>query len=194
MDDDATLLRRYVRERSDDAFRTIAQRYLRLIYATSVRHVKDPHLAEDVTQAVLIVLARKAGTIRRSELLPAWLLKATRYASKDALLARSRRQRHERTAAVIRNEIAAGKTLTDPDRIGDAELRSLLDQAMLRLRPRDAALVSLRFVEERDIEEISRAVGMTQAAVRKRIERALSRLRRTLTPNVDAMFAGRIDL
>src|SRR3954470_4394150 len=132
MDDDATLLRRYVRERSHDAFRAIAQRYLRLIYATSVRHVKDPHLAEDVTQAVLIVLARKAGTIRRSELLPAWLLKAPRYgpqaallratpsASKEALLARSRRQRHERAAAVIRNEIAAGKTLTDPDRIGDA--------------------------------------------------------------------------
>src|SRR5262249_21654386 len=77
----AALLQEFVRNGSECAFTTLVERYIGLVYSAACRQVNDPHLAEDVTQAVFIILARKAGQLSQQGALAGWLLKTTRYTS-----------------------------------------------------------------------------------------------------------------
>jgi hypothetical protein len=52
--DDLTLLREYARHDSEMAFAALVSRYVNLVYSVALRQVRDPQLAEEITQAVFI--------------------------------------------------------------------------------------------------------------------------------------------
>jgi DNA-directed RNA polymerase specialized sigma24 family protein len=62
--DDLTLLREYAVNDSETAFQELASRHVNFVYSAALRQVRDPHLAEEITQAVFIILAQKAGKFR----------------------------------------------------------------------------------------------------------------------------------
>jgi DNA-directed RNA polymerase specialized sigma24 family protein len=83
--DDLTLLQEYARRNSEEAFGTLVSRYVNLVYSVALRQVRDPHLAEEITQAVFIILARKADALGPKTILSGWLCRTARYASANAL-------------------------------------------------------------------------------------------------------------
>src|SRR3954471_18129340 len=111
---DLQLLRRYAETRADDAFAELVRRHVDWVYSAARRMVRDPHLAEDVTQAAFILLARKAAKLSandRTEVAP-WLFTATRWTAAAALRAEARRRRREGQAAA---HAAATSGATEPD-------------------------------------------------------------------------------
>ncbi|HYG36142.1 MAG TPA: sigma factor, partial [Clostridia bacterium] len=62
-DHDMELVRRYARDKSEEAFATLVSRYVDLVYSVAMRQVRDSHLAEEVTQSVFVILAQKAGSL-----------------------------------------------------------------------------------------------------------------------------------
>ena len=78
--DDLSLLFRYAQQRDEGAFAALAERHVGLVYSAALRRVGDRQLAEDVTQAVFVILAKKAKSIRGGPL-SAWLLSTVRYAA-----------------------------------------------------------------------------------------------------------------
>src|SRR5690348_16174979 len=75
--DDKALLHEFVANKSDEAFTTLVTRHVNLVHSVALRQVGDPHQAEEITQAVFIILAKKASQLRHDKALSSWLFHAT---------------------------------------------------------------------------------------------------------------------
>jgi uncharacterized protein (TIGR03435 family) len=176
MSDDMDLVREYASRQSEAAFETLVSRHVSLVYSAALRQVGDAHLAEEISQAVFIILARKANTLGSNTILSAWLYRATRFAAADALKTQRRRQHREQEAFVQ-------SALNQPQSDVWAQLAPLLDEAMAELGDKDRSALVLRFFENKTAREIADALEVREPAAQKRVLRALDKLR--------AIFASR---
>src|SRR6185503_3621823 len=113
---DQELLREHVVTGSEESFRAIMARYVDLVYSSALRRVGNHAAAQDVTQAVFTVLARKAASLSRETVLAGWLVRASRYAALDALKLVARRMRREHTAAELGDKMTHPTELeTEPE-------------------------------------------------------------------------------
>ena len=108
MTPDWLLLRRYTQEDSQEAFATLTARYLNLVYSVSLREVHGPELAQDVTQAVFLLLARTAPAFRSKTALPGWLFRTARFAAQNARTREQRRRHYEEKAAQMMQQESEG--------------------------------------------------------------------------------------
>ncbi len=169
---DRQLLAEYVSHNSQEAFATLVRRHINLVYAAAFRQTGDFHKAQEVTQAVFIILARKADSLKKETVLSGWLYQTARLTSISFLRGERRRQHRE-------HEAFMQSTLNDSQAEADWErLAPLLDEAMGRLGETDRNAVVLRFFEARPVAEVADALGLEEWAVRKRLERAVEKLRR----------------
>jgi RNA polymerase sigma factor (sigma-70 family) len=170
MNEDLELVRRYADAHSEEAFAALVSRYVHLVYSVALRQVGDPHLADEITQAVFIILARKAATLGPKTIVSAWLCRTSRYAAADALKTQHRRQRREQEAYMqsLSNE-------SQPD--AWAQIAPLLEASLAQLGSRDHDAVVLRFLEGKSFAEVGAALGTTENAAKMRVGRALDRLR-----------------
>src|SRR5690349_2856873 len=120
---DADLLREYADTRSETAFAELVRRYLNLVYSAALRQVRDPHVAEEITQAVFIVLTQKAGRLPRSVVLSGWLLRATQFAASNHIRGSVRRAQREQEAYMQ-------STLNEPGPDVWEQLAPVLDDAL----------------------------------------------------------------
>src|SRR5215469_16760983 len=148
---DMGLLHDYAAHQSEQAFEILVSRHVNLVYSAALRQVHDPYLAEEITQAVFITLARKSGFLAAKTILPGWLYRTACYAARDALRAQRRRQHYEQEAYMqsISHEAQAD--------LAWQELSPLLDEAMMHLAQSERDAVVLRFFENRSMREIGAA-------------------------------------
>jgi DNA-directed RNA polymerase specialized sigma24 family protein len=96
--DDMRLVREYTARQSESAFAALVSRHTNLVYSAALRQTRDPQLAEEVTQVVFIILARKAATLGAKTILTGWLYRTACYVSGSALKRERRRQHREQEA------------------------------------------------------------------------------------------------
>lgn len=173
IDDDSALLRRYAEICDEAAFAEVVRRHLDGVYSIARRRVGgDAHLAEDVTQQVFLELARNAKRLAAHPVLAGWIFTTTRNAAANVVRGERRRKAHEQEAHTMHDALAKGPAEADWNR-----LAPLIEQAVDRLGESDRVAVLLRFVERRTFGEIGAALRVSEDGARKRVDRALEKLR-----------------
>src|SRR2546421_377979 len=170
---DMELVREYARRRSEDAFATLVSRHINLVYSVILRQLRDAHLAEEVTQAAFLILARKAGSLNSKTILSAWLCRTAQYAAADVLKTQRRRQRREQ-------EMQMESVLNQPEPVSPAwiEITPLLDVAMNQLGEKDHTAIVLRYFDGKDLKQIGAALGVSENTAKTRVSRAMEKFRK----------------
>lgn len=170
--DDWQLLKDYAMNNSEEAFRALVDRYAGMVYHAALRQTRDPHAAEDVAQVVFIALARKAASIPRQATLYGWLFRAVRFAVLNQARQNAHRELRELRALVM-------QTTTEPN---DADslwerITPHLNDALEKLSAADRELVMIRFFGDKSTKEAAETLGVSEETARKRLSRAIERLR-----------------
>ena len=169
--DDQELLREYASRSSEPAFATLVSRHVDMVYSVALRCVGNHHQAEEITQAVFVVLARKAGSLRRGTVLSGWLFHTARLTTANFIRTETRRARREQEA-FMQSHVEENQTEVWQ------QIAPLLDDAIADLGEKDRNAVVLRFVKGKDYTEVGEVLGASQEAAQVRVSRAVEKLRK----------------
>ena len=192
--DDLTLLHEYATHNSEAAFAELVSRRVGFVYSAALRQVRDPHLAEEITQAVFIILAQKAGRISNKTILAGWLFKTTRFAA----IAQTRdRAKRSCGRPPLKRSFKCKANFNPPRPINSGnKCRRCSTRHWHRLARTDRQAVLLRFFENKSLAEVGSHLGTGEDTARKRVSRALEKLLRYFNKrgvsSTTAIIAGAI--
>ena len=168
---DARLLEQFVRNGSEEAFAALVQRHIALVHSVALRHTANAQHAQDITQAVFVILARKAGSLGRRTVLPGWLYHTARLTAANLQRAETSRVRREQEA-FMQSQLE--------ESVNDAlwrELSPQLDEAMAGLGTSERDALVLRYFQNKSMAEVGQFLGLAENTAQKRVSRALEKLR-----------------
>jgi RNA polymerase sigma factor (sigma-70 family) len=169
--DDMELLRQYATRHSEEAFATLVRRHIDLVYTAALRHTRNHHQAQEVTQAVFIVLARKAGLFNPRTVLAGWLFQTARLTAANYVRGEIRRARREQEAFMQSDP-------NDPAEESWRRVAPILNEIIGDLREKDRDAIVLRFLQGKDSRQVAAALGATEEAAQMRVSRALEKMRK----------------
>jgi len=164
----------HFRDGDADAFETLFRQHQRLVYLCILRIVRDPAAAEDLTIESFWRIHRAHARFDPAQGFEGWARRIATHAALDWL--RAQRNKNEIDAAKCAEP--AAPVAADPAIA--AEIRSKTAQAFSRLPPKLRVAATLAVVEEQPHKEVASALGISVAAVKLRVFRALRLLRRDL--------------
>lgn len=176
-------VREGLRERRPEALAAFHEAYFERIYGYVRRLVRDEHLAEDLTQDVLMHLYRAFPGYDPARDLRPWVFTIATNKLRDFW--QSRRFQDERGKVSLDDEHAEPLAPQEPRRgprgeLEAGELAGAVAEAIERLPEALRLPFWLRWHEELSFADIAAQLGRSEVAVRKRYSRALAELRRLL--------------
>jgi len=176
---DASLLASYLLEKNGDAFTKLVQRHWSLVYGVAYRRIGNATLAQDIAQAVFILLDRKCADFSKGTVLAGWLFRTAMFTTKNALKAEARRQQREHEAlAQLRSAAAEGPADESNTEQAWEAISGHLDEGLMSLSARDRDTIILRFLQDRSFKEVGVSFGLNEHGARQQALRALDRLRK----------------
>jgi RNA polymerase sigma factor (sigma-70 family) len=157
----------------DGAFRALLDRHGLMVLRVCRRVLSDPADVEDAFQATFLVLARRAGSIRRHSSIASWLHGV---AHRTALKLRTEGARRKK------RESHAARSVDHPttDETPWGEVRTALDAELGRLPAASRAALVLCYLEGRTQEEAAAELGLSKRTVQRHLDRGRELLGRRL--------------
>ena len=180
---DSELLMRFARHQDEGAFEDLLRKHAPLVLATCRQLLNDQNDVEDAFQATFLVLVRRHRSIRNTNSVASWL-----YRVAYRLSMRSVQQRRSRREEELVNEPES--TFEAFQRIHDRELRSVLNQELVRLPESYQAPLVLCYLQGKTQSEAAEELDCSDAAVKARLARARKVLRTRLVRRGIALSAS----
>jgi RNA polymerase sigma factor (sigma-70 family) len=170
---DAELLSQFISHNDEAAFESLLRRHGPMVLRVARRTVGNETDAEDVFQATFLLLARRAGAIRKRESVASWLHGVAHRLALSARSKYARRQVREREAA------AARSVESSPDSAW-SELEETLHEVLAQLPAKYRTPLVHCYLEGWTQEEVARQLGKPLGTVRSWLARGRELLRKRL--------------
>jgi RNA polymerase sigma factor (sigma-70 family) len=170
---DRELLDRFVGARDEAAFTALIERHGPMVFGVCRRALPSFHDAEDACQATLLVLARKAASIRKKTSLGIWLHGVACRVAANLKRDHTRRNKREQGLDAFAPKDPAAEVTW-------REAQAILDKEMQRLPERYRAPLILCYLECLTRDEAAKQLGLSPTTLHGRLERARDLLRHRL--------------
>jgi RNA polymerase sigma factor (sigma-70 family) len=171
---DGQALERFLSARDQAAFRALVQRHSPLVWGVCRRLLRHREDAEDVFQATFLVLARKAGSIRKPDSVGSWLCGVAYHLALEARSHQARRATRERQV----------RTMPQPESPPEAlwpQLAPVLDEELQKLPAKYRRPLVLCYLEGKSYRQAAAELGWPLGSTSKRLARGRELLRQGLT-------------
>jgi cytochrome c peroxidase len=169
---DQVLLERFSEHRDEAAFTTLLYRHGPMVLDVCRSVLRNEADAEDAFQATFLVLARRAGSIRKTASVGSWLHGV---AHRTALKARAKSATREKNEAR-----APGPPASDADDLAWREVRQVLHEELTGLAGRYRDPLVVCYLEGKTQAEAAAQLGLAKSTLKERMERGRSLLRARL--------------
>ena len=169
MGDEAQNLKEYAEKRCEKAFEAVVRQHAGMVFGTAYRLSGNRETAEEISQNVFTILARKASRLCRDGSLAGWLHRTTILEARNFM--RKQQKQKEKMDALAEHQKSSRE-----GEVMDHEMMRVLDEAINKLSLGDRKVILMRYFEGRSIREIAHATGKSEAASQKQSHRALQKL------------------
>jgi RNA polymerase sigma-70 factor (ECF subfamily) len=156
------------------AFRQLVVNHKDMIYTISMNILKNQEEAEDVAQMVFIKAFQKIDTFKRTALFSTWLYRIAYNLSISEL--RKRKNRFVEIDGLNFEKLSNNLADGDIDGYDKEEESVQLLRAMDRLEAEERGLVSLYYIQDQSVEQISSITGLGQSNVKTKMFRIRKKL------------------
>lgn len=169
----ADLLQRFAVQHDEADFAALVERFGPLVWNVCARVLDNEHDAADAFQSTFLILATKAGSVRRRQAVGSWLYGVAYHVARKIQRRDARRSTHERQARVM--------TIADPvTEVCWSEVRSILDDVLQRLPEKYRTALVLCYLEGKTNEQVARELGWPPGSMSRHLAKGRELLREQL--------------
>ncbi|MCB0547471.1 MAG: sigma-70 family RNA polymerase sigma factor [Phaeodactylibacter sp.] len=187
MDDDIKLVESCLNG-SRPAFQRLVERYQDYVFTITMRVLRSREDAEEAAQDVFIKVYRTLNTFEQKSKFSTWLYTVAYRTALD------RARRKQLPISSIDDDesfiqLADNNVDSPAEELYNQDLNSQLQSAINRLKPIDAALITLFYLHEKPIKEVADILGLTLTNAKTKLHRLREALKIELSNQLETEIA-----
>ncbi len=167
----------------ETAFTELVDKYQKPVHALAWRKIGDFHIAEDITQDVFLIVYQRLHTLKDPNLFSGWLyVITTRLCATWLRKKRIQTEPLEDTETTMLHGDSYSQHITEEraKTSGQAQ-RDVVKKLLAKLKESERTVMTLHYLGEMTVEEISRFLGVSAGTIKSRLQRARNRLQKEET-------------
>ena len=164
----------------ESAFAELVKKYQKPVHALAWRKIGDFHIAEEITQDAFLRAYQKLGSLKDPNQFSGWLyVIATRRCYAWLRKKRIRTQPLEDTEITMGQKDAYSRHVVEQRAQTAVEAqRDVVKQLLAKLKESERTVMTLHYLGEMTVEEISKFLGVSAGTIKSRLQRARHRLQK----------------
>ncbi len=180
--DDVELIQ-HVLDGNDDAFAQLMKKYQKSVQALAWRKIGDFHVAEEITQDTFLIVYKRLHTLKDPRQFAGWIyVIATRRCLAWLRKKRIRtRPLEDAETTRIQRDVYSKHVVEEQARTAVEAQREVVKKLLAKLKESEQTVMTLHYLGEMTVEEISKFIGVSTGTIKSRLRRARNRLQKEET-------------